>query len=62
MIDGQSLRRDLAREVCEFLGVTHHPMHSKLIKMNPLTLRDMVTNYDELAAAMRKTEFADLLD
>lgn len=62
MIDGQSLQRDVARQVCAFLGISEHPMGSKLVKMNPAHLRDMVSNYDELAAAIRGTEFADLLD
>jgi LPS sulfotransferase NodH len=62
MIDGQSLRADVAREVCAFLGIADQPMRSRLVKMNPERLREMVTNYDELAAAINKTEFADLLD
>jgi hypothetical protein len=62
MIDGQTLRSDVAREVCAFLGISAHPMKSKLIKMNPVDLRDMVKNYDELAAAIHGTEFEDLLD
>ncbi len=62
MIDGQSLQADAAREVCAFLGIADRPMRSKLVKMNPERLREMVTNYDELASAISKTEFADLLD
>ena len=62
MIDGQALQRDLGHKVCEFLGIADQPMHSKLVKMNPVDLRSMVTNYDELAAGVGKTEFADLLD
>jgi hypothetical protein len=30
--------------------------------MNPESLKAMVTNYDELAAAVAATEFAELLD
>ena len=37
-------------------------MQSSLIKLNPESLRDMVTNYDELAGVVSKTEFAELLD
>jgi Sulfotransferase family len=62
MIDGQSLRSGVAREVCAFLGISDQPMKSKLIKMNPVDLRDMVRNHDELSAAIHGTEFEDLLD
>ena len=37
-------------------------MQSKLVKMNPERLQDMVANYDELASAIGKTEFAAMLD
>ena len=37
-------------------------MNSRLVKLNPESLREMVTNYDELAAAVRRSEFADLLE
>jgi hypothetical protein len=37
-------------------------MHSSLVKMNPESLQAMVMNYDELASAIVRTEFADLLD
>jgi len=30
--------------------------------MSPVDLRSMVTNYDELAADIRKTECTDVLD
>lgn len=61
LFDGQYLRHDTARRICEFLGVADHPMESKLIKLNPDSLRDMVTNYDELAAAISGTEFEPML-
>lgn len=62
MIDGQSLRADVARDVCRFLGIADHPMQSSLVKVNPERLQDMVTNYDELANDIRKSEFAEMLD
>ncbi len=61
LIDGAYLQADTARQICAFLGVAHHPMKSKLVKVNPESLRDIVTNYDELAAAVLRTEFADML-
>ena len=62
MIDGQGLREDIARDICRFLGVDDQPMHSKLVKVNPERLQDMVTNYDEFASVIAKSEFASLLD
>jgi len=62
MIDGPGLRADVARDVCRFLGISEQPMQSKLVKMNPERLQDMVSNYDELASAIAKTEFAAMLD
>ena len=62
MIDGQYLRETDANGICDFLGVERRRMHSKLIKMNPTRLREMVTNYEELARAFAATEFHDMLD
>lgn len=61
LFDGQQLDAQTAREICGFLGVTHHPMESSIIKLNPESLRDMVTNYDELVREITRTEFADML-
>jgi len=61
LFNGQFLQADSARAVCGFLGVRESLMQSKLMKLNPESLRDMVTNYDELADAVSRTEFADLL-
>jgi hypothetical protein len=62
LFDGKYLDADTCRRICDFLGVAQHRMESRLVKLNPESLRDMVTNYDELAAEVSKTEFADLLD
>jgi hypothetical protein len=62
LFDGAYLQAETARRVCAFLGVANHPMQSKLTKLNPESLRDMVTNYAELASAVSRTEFADMLD
>jgi LPS sulfotransferase NodH len=62
LFDGQRLRADTAARICEFLGVSLQPMQSRLVKLNPETLRETVTNYEELAAAIARTEFAELLD
>jgi hypothetical protein len=62
LIDGPFLRSESGRRICEFLGVPPRPMRSSLVKVNPASLRDTVTNYDELAAAVSRTEFAHMLD
>ena len=62
LFDGQELSAGTTAAICEFLAVARHPMRSNLTKLNPESLRDMVTNYDELAAAVARTEFADMLD
>ena len=62
LFDGKYLDADTCRRVCDFLGVAQHRMESRIVKLNPESLRDMVTNYDELAAEVSRTEFADLLD
>ncbi len=62
MIDGDALAAGVARDICDFLGIAQQPMHSKLVKLNPQRLREMITNYDEVSRRIRQTEFADLLD
>ena len=62
LFDGQELSAGTTAAICEFLAVARHPMRSNLTKLNPESLRDMVTNYDELAAAVARTEFANMLD
>jgi hypothetical protein len=37
-------------------------MKSTLVKIDPESLRESVTNYDELASAVSRTEFADMLN
>jgi LPS sulfotransferase NodH len=61
LIEDQRLRPAEGRRICDFLGVSYRPMHSSFIKLNPDSLEAMVTNYDELASAFTKTEFADHL-
>jgi hypothetical protein len=62
LIDGNQLRAETAAQVCDFLGIERHAMSSRLVKLNPESLREMVTNYDELADAVRRSEFSDLLE
>lgn len=62
LIDGEFLQTETGRRICEILGVPPHRMGSGLVKVNPESLREIVTNYDELAAAVSRTEFADMLE
>jgi hypothetical protein len=61
LIEGQGLQETSRARICDFLGVNQLPMKSAIMKLNPESLRDMVTNYDELAYAISRTEFADML-
>jgi hypothetical protein len=62
LFDGQELSAGTTAAICDFLAVARHPMRSKFTKLNPVSLREMVTNYDELAAAVSRTEFAEFLN
>ena len=62
LFDGSCLQAATARRICDFLGVARHAMQSQIIKLNPNSLRDTVINYDELAEAVSRSEFAGLLD
>lgn len=62
LIDGQYLNAETGRRICEFLGVAYQPLMASLTKLNPESLREMVTNYEELAAAVSRTEFAAMLE
>jgi LPS sulfotransferase NodH len=61
LFDGSRLQAATCREICDFLGVERRPMQSGIVKLNPNSLRDMVTNYDELADTVEHSEFASML-
>jgi hypothetical protein len=61
MIDGSRLDAATGERICDFLGVSRQPMQSPLVKLNPRSLRDMVSNYDQLAEAVSRSEFAGML-
>ena len=61
LIDDQRLRPSEGKRICDFFALDDYPMRSSFIKLNPDSLQAMVSNYDELASAISKTEFADLL-
>ncbi len=49
------------RQVLEFIGVAPQPLDSRLSKLNPDHLRDIVDNYEEIAALLASTPFARYL-
>jgi hypothetical protein len=62
MIAGQGMSPDVEERVCEFLGISVQGLKSPLVKLNPDSLRQIVTNYEAVAKVIQVTEFADLLD
>ena len=50
------------RKVCAFLGIEAAPVQVRLQKLNPQPIRELVANFDELAAALRGTRHAWMLD
>ena len=63
LFNGPTLSNDAWRAVCGLLEIEYvEDATSNLIKINPNTLRPMVKNYDELAAALAGTEFEKYLD
>lgn len=49
------------RAVCAFLGLAARPVRSTLTKTNPFPLRDIVSNWDAVAAALAGTPYAWML-
>jgi len=49
------------RRVCEFLGLQPSEVSVLLRKTNPFSLREMVTNFEDLERALAGTEFAWML-
>jgi LPS sulfotransferase NodH len=62
MVDAEQIATGTAEQLCDFLQVSRRPLKTPYVKINPDGLRDIVTNYDELSAALRRTQFADFLD
>jgi LPS sulfotransferase NodH len=63
LFNGPTLSNDAWHAISELLEIEHaDDATSNLVKINPNSLRPMVKNYDELAAALAETEFAKYLD
>jgi hypothetical protein len=50
------------RKVCAFLGITPVDVQVRMKKLNPHPVPSLVENYDELAAALRGTKYAWMLE
>lgn len=48
-------------KACAFLGVAPKQAEVKNVKVNPFPLRDVLSNYDEVAALLKDTKFAWML-
>ena len=51
-----------SRQLLMFLGLEYLDLTSNLTKLNPTDMRRLIRNYDEVANALRDSEFAELLD
>jgi hypothetical protein len=47
----------ILRRLQDFLGVPHRPVHSGLDRQNPRTLHGMISNAEEVVAALRGTKW-----
>ena len=55
--------QDEAKRILEFLGVDYiAPLSSNLVKINPNSLRDLISNYDEIASRLRGSPYEHLLE
>jgi hypothetical protein len=62
MIEAGGLSDAASKAVFELLDVPPEPLGADLVKVNPDSLRDIVTNYDDLARALTGTEFEKYLE
>ena len=53
---------DTCQRVCDFVGLPHHPVTVRFAKTNPHNLQNVLTNYSEVAEALRGTPFAWMLE
>ncbi len=48
--------------ICQQLSLPLHPTSTSLVRVHPSETRQMVTNFDEIAAVLRRNEFAEFLE
>lgn len=59
---GNALNTDATRAICRFLEVPYRKLSCDLVRVNPQPLADMLTNWREVEAAIRGSEFAGCLE
>jgi hypothetical protein len=62
LIEANRLSDRSSTLICELLHLEPEPLSAGLVKVNPDSLRDIVTNYAELAQALTGTEFEEFLE
>jgi hypothetical protein len=62
LIEANRLSDGASTLISELLDLEPEPLGADLVKVNPDTLRDIVTNYDELVQALTGTEFEVFLE
>ena len=55
-------RSESLSRLLEFIGVPGEELGTNLKMTNPWPLREMLTNFDEVAALLAPTEFAEMLE
>ena len=50
------------KKVCAFLGLEAQPVQVRLARLNARPLRELVSNYDEVAAHLSSTPYATMLE
>lgn len=61
LIDADAQRRTVER-VCRVLGVADAPTSTDLVKWHPRAQRDLISNFDQVAAAVASTRYARYLE
>jgi LPS sulfotransferase NodH len=55
------VQRRTVDRICDELGLPHEPLSTDLVPATPRDLRDLVANYDEMAAALAGTPYERFL-
>lgn len=54
-------RKEALAELIDFIGAADEQLETSLERTNPWPLREMLTNFDEVASLLGSTEFAEML-
>ena len=57
-----SKHQETANKVFKYLEISEQPVKTKLKKIIPLDLRDLIENYDEMVGFLKDTKFVKFLD